>query len=37
LPSTDLQIYMGGPSARLFGWSACDWSSPVNNKSISLV
>ena len=27
--------HMGGPPARLFGWSACDWSSPVNNKSIS--
>ena len=26
---------MGWPSARLFGWSACDWSSPVNRKSIS--
>ena len=23
---------MGGPSASLFDWSACDWSSPVNNK-----
>ena len=27
--------YMGWPSARLFGWSACDWSSPVNSKSKS--
>jgi len=27
--------YMGWPSAKLFGWSACDWSSPVNSKSIS--
>ena len=26
---------MGWPSARLFGWSTCDWSSPVNSKSIS--
>jgi hypothetical protein len=25
-----------GPSARLLGWSACDWSSPVSNKFTSL-
>ena len=25
----------GGPSARLFGWSAADWSRPAANKSIS--
>jgi len=28
--------YNGGwPSARLFGWSAADWSRPATNKSIS--
>jgi len=27
--------YMGWPLARLFGWSACDWPSPANSKSIS--
>jgi len=26
----------GWPSARLFGWSAADWSRPATNKSISL-
>jgi len=31
-----LQWYNGGwPSARLFGWSAADWSRPATNKSIS--
>jgi len=29
--------YNGGwPSARLFGWSAADWSQPATNKSLSL-
>jgi len=31
-----LNGYNGGwPSARLFGWSAADWSRPATNKSIS--
>ena len=33
---SDLELYLhGGISASLFGWSACDWSLPANNESIS--
>jgi hypothetical protein len=30
-----IQIYMGGPLARVFGWSACDWSLSVINELLS--
>ena len=34
-PSNGYNGYNGGwPSARLFGWSAADWSRPATNKSI---